>query len=57
MEVEQCNSIVVSPLNAFDQIDVKNITYNASRKMYSFLEVKLRQSLKNVNQDKYDIRV
>ena len=37
--------IVVSPWNALDQIDVKKHE-NASRKTYSFLEVKLRQSLK-----------
>ena len=37
--------VVISPLNALEQIDAKNI-YNASRKIYSFLEVKLRQSLK-----------
>ena len=38
--------IVVSPLNALDQIDVKKQHENASRKTYSFFEVKLRQSLK-----------
>ena len=35
----------VSPLNALDQIDAKRHK-NASRKTYSFLEVKLRQSSK-----------
>jgi len=38
--------IVVSPLNALDQIDAKNRHKNVSRKTYSFLKVKLRQSLK-----------
>jgi len=37
--------IVVSPLNALDQIDAKKHK-NVSRKTYSFLKVKLRQSLK-----------
>ena len=37
--------IVVSLLNALDQIDTKKQN-DASRKTYSFLEVKLRQSLK-----------
>ena len=37
--------IVVFLLNALDQIDTK-IHKNASRKTYSFLEVKLRPSLK-----------
>ena len=36
---------VVSPSNALDQIDAKKHK-NASRKTYSFLEVKLRQSSK-----------
>ncbi len=46
--------IIVSPLNALDQIDAKR--NNASRKKYSFLEVKLRQCEENLDQDKYDIR-
>jgi len=37
--------IVVSPLNALDQIDAKKHK-NVSRKTYSFLKVKPRQSLK-----------
>ena len=38
--------IVVSPLNAFDQIADAKKHNNAPRKTYSFLEVKLQQSLK-----------
>ena len=37
--------VVVCPLNVLDQIDAKKHK-NASRKTYSFLEVKLRQSSK-----------
>ena len=47
VDVEQRNHpvvIVVSPLNALDQIDVKKHE-NASRKTQSFLKAKLRQSL------------
>jgi len=36
--------IAVSPLNALNQIDARN--KNVSRKTYSFLKVKLRQSLR-----------
>ena len=36
--------IVVSPFNAFDQIDAKK--KNVSRKTYSVLKIKLRQTLK-----------
>ena len=37
--------IVISPLNALAQIDAKKKNKNVSRKTYSFLKVKLRQSL------------
>ena len=51
--------VVVSPLNALDQIDAKKHK-NASRKTYSFLEVKLRQSSKKswtkIKLNKCDIR-
>ena len=48
MDIKQPNHpvvIVVSPLTALDQTDVKKHE-NASRKTYSFLEAKLWQSLK-----------
>ena len=39
--------IVVSPLNALDQIDTKKHN-DASKKTYNFREVKVRQSLEKI---------
>ena len=45
------------PLNALDQYDAKKTHNNVCRKMYSFLKVTLRQSLKKswLEEDKYMI--
>ena len=45
--------IVASPLNAFDQIEIKKYN-NASRKTYSFFFKAFSEE--NLDEDKYDIR-